>query len=317
MYVGVIDLQKAFDTVQREALFYKLERVGVSDKMVRALKGVYRKVECGIQVSRGKVIGDIRSRVGLKQGCKLSPILFLLFINEILEEIEKEGIGLPSLEGQDIPGLVFADDILLMSITPRGIQKSLDKIVEYCERWGLTVNQNKTKVMVCKKGTKLGKGEKWWIKGEEIKVVNRVEYLGIILTGRNNWKDQIKRAKMRGLGALAGITSINKSLPDVEIRIQKNYYKAVVVGKVLYGAELWGADQRGKELETIPARFIKIMLGLPLCTANCGVRKMGEGISMQGDLLGRVLGYWRRLEKGEGGEVLQKAFKWQKENQGE
>ena len=113
---------------------------------------------------------------------------------------------------------------------------------------------------------------------------------------------------------MGGLTSVIRALPDVEFRVQKNYYKAVVLGKVLYGVELWGGDERGKELDTIPARFIKLGLGLPLCTANCGVRKLGKEMSMQGDIIKRILGYWLKLETGREGEVLQWAFKWQKEN---
>ena len=201
------------------------------------------------------------------------------------------------MEGQDIPGLIFADDVLLVSITSIGMQKGINKIVEFCGRWGLSVNQSKTKVMVCKKGAKLSKDEKWWINGEKVEVANKVEYLGMLLSSRNNWKDHLKRAKIRGVGALAGISSINRSLPNVEAKIQENFYKAVVMGKVLYGAELWGLEQETKELETIPARYIKLVTGLPLCAANFGVRILGEGISLQGDIIGRALGFWMRLER--------------------
>ena len=121
LYIGLVDLEKAFDKVNREALYYTLTQAGVSGKMIRGVKGIYSKVICGVQVGRGRVIGDIDSKVGLKQGCKLSPILFLLFINDILEEIEKGGLGIPNLGGQDIPGLIFADDIILTTITPVGM----------------------------------------------------------------------------------------------------------------------------------------------------------------------------------------------------
>ena len=76
---------------------------------------------------------------------------------------------MPNLGGHDIPGLIFADDIILTTTTPVGMQRGLDKIVQFSEKWGLKVNQSKTKVMVCKKGAKLGKSEKWNIKGEKLR----------------------------------------------------------------------------------------------------------------------------------------------------
>jgi hypothetical protein len=54
----------------------------------------------------------------------------------------------------------------------------MDKVLEYCREWKLKCNLEKTKILVCKKGGKLRKDERWFVKDHQIEVVKEVNYLG-------------------------------------------------------------------------------------------------------------------------------------------
>ena len=78
--------------------------------------------------------------------------------------------------------LLFADDIVLISDTPRGLQNQLDVFSSACKDRFLHVNTDKTKVMVFRKGGFWGKHEKWHLDGKNMEVVNEYTYLGYTLT---------------------------------------------------------------------------------------------------------------------------------------
>jgi hypothetical protein len=62
-----------------------------------------------------------------------------------------------------IPGLLFADDLVIGSVTVTGLQKGTDNLTKYCKDWSLKCNLKKTKILVCKKGGKLKKNERWFM----------------------------------------------------------------------------------------------------------------------------------------------------------
>ena len=100
-YAFFLDVQKAYDTVWRNGLWVKLWELGVRGKMWRVIKEMYR-------VSRSAVLLDgecseaFDVQQGVAQGWSLSPILFSVFINGLLKEVELS-------DGSTIGGMLFAD----------------------------------------------------------------------------------------------------------------------------------------------------------------------------------------------------------------
>jgi hypothetical protein len=87
--------------------------------------------------------------IGVKQGCPLSPLLFGLFIDGLEKQLNALEGDAPLMLGQlAIRLLLYADDLALMSHTPAGLQKQLDVLQAFCYERQLTVNVNKTKVVV-------------------------------------------------------------------------------------------------------------------------------------------------------------------------
>ena len=82
----------------------------------------------------------------------MSPFLFALFLDDIethLQEGMNDGINLEQLQ---LYILLFADDAVLFSETREGLQNELNNLESYCKKWNLTVNVDKTKIVVFKKG---------------------------------------------------------------------------------------------------------------------------------------------------------------------
>ena len=83
-YMCFIDLKAAYDTV-KEALWEVVSRYGVSAKLVRLLKALYRDTQSAVRVE-GDLTEWFNVNTGLRQGCLLSPMLFNIFIDQVIRE---------------------------------------------------------------------------------------------------------------------------------------------------------------------------------------------------------------------------------------
>jgi hypothetical protein len=76
---------------------------------------------------------------------------FQPFSRDIVEDLKQYKTDPVKLQSQDISCLLYADDMLLMSESSSGLQKAIDCLGNYCEKWRMTVNCKKTKVLVFQK----------------------------------------------------------------------------------------------------------------------------------------------------------------------
>ncbi len=88
---------------------------------------------------------------GVRQGCSLSPTLFNIYINQLANILERAPIQGLTLHDTEIKCLLYADDLVLLSPTEEGLQDSLNLLEDFCQSWALTVNLQKTRVMMFQK----------------------------------------------------------------------------------------------------------------------------------------------------------------------
>jgi hypothetical protein len=126
----------------------------------------------------------IRSTIGVKQGCPLSPTLFGIYIDELeafLHEHIQDGDRC-LLHQVLISILLFVDDVVLLASSPAGLQRQLDALALFCDLRQLTVNLGKTKVMIFN-GSKKSVDLHFFFRGEEIEITNAYTYLGVRFSG--------------------------------------------------------------------------------------------------------------------------------------
>ena len=78
-FVCFVDMRKAFDTVQRNLLWYKLSKAGVRGKFLSALQSLYDNVSCTVRVN-DQFTPWFKVNAGVKQGCLIYPSLFAFYI---------------------------------------------------------------------------------------------------------------------------------------------------------------------------------------------------------------------------------------------
>lgn len=145
VYAIFVDFRKAFDSVCRQALFYKLANNGITGKFYNVLRAMYSNSIAQIKLS-GHLSNKFKVLKGTEQGHPLSPDLFKLFLCDLSELLNFENC--PKLNDLLISHLLWADDLILLSLDPVTAQLQINKLAEYCNTWGLEINKLKTKAVI-------------------------------------------------------------------------------------------------------------------------------------------------------------------------
>ena len=136
-YAAFVDLRKAYDSATHSTLFRALLRAGTSSSFIKAIMVKYKNTAACVRANNN--LTDFDCPCGLKQGCVASPTLFSIIINEIAIHVQEGGKhGMQLLPGLvELLILLFADDVILMSVSQPGLQKQLDCLQEACEERNL------------------------------------------------------------------------------------------------------------------------------------------------------------------------------------
>ena len=145
-YVAFVDAQKPFDRVDRKYMLYKLLKIGVTGKLYRIIKSVYKSCDCCLDIN-GNYTEKFISNVGVRQGDTLSPTMFNTFTNDLPQEINSLGLGVPIGDGEYLSILLYADDIVLIASSENDLQKMLETTYNWGQNWGINFNCDKTKVI--------------------------------------------------------------------------------------------------------------------------------------------------------------------------
>ena len=132
LYAVFIDFKKAYDTVDRRKLFTRLQDIGINGIFLKNIKAMYENISYKIKLKDG-FLDPITSNLGLKQGCPLSPMLFNLYIDDVKEIFDAQCEPV-TITDTNISHFLYADDLVLISLSPEGLQRSLDKISEFSNR---------------------------------------------------------------------------------------------------------------------------------------------------------------------------------------
>ena len=116
-----IDFQKAFDTIKHKVIWAVLWSYGIEEKMVTLLQKIYEKAQSAVRIGRHQ--GEwFRTDVGTLQGDLLSSLLFIAYLERVMDNVKETNCGL-RLNGTPVNNLRFADDIDLIDEDYKSLQK--------------------------------------------------------------------------------------------------------------------------------------------------------------------------------------------------
>ena len=266
-FVAFIDIAKAYDRVWRNGLWYKLLQSGIRGKMWRILKNIYNQVESSVLLGQG--LSDFFTiEVGLRQGCLLSPILFDLFLNDLVKELNslKKGV---KVGHQKISILLFADDIALIADSKEDLELLLKTTYEFSLKWRFKFNYDKCAVIEfdnsahepfvygnCKEDCSCGHHYRFGM--NLIQQVLVYKYLGADLDNRLSFTSMRTRLAAKARINLGRIWAMGLRSGYLSVKAAINLWKALGLSILKYSSSIWGnvAWKEGEQVQLSMARYI-------------------------------------------------------------
>ena len=290
VYACFVDYAKAFDTVCREALLYKLWHIGIQGRFFRCLDFMYSNSTAKVRLL-SKLSEKIEIHCGTEQGHPMSPELFKCFINDLSEKLNKipDNIAVPLLDKAKVSHLLWADDLVLLALDAQSLQHMLNILHTYCIEWGLSVNLDKTAVMVFNKASRLLKDSHGLTYGNNpIPSVREYCYLGIAFTLNGSLNIAQQKLKQKGMRSYFSLKSMIDIRPLKRSIIFK-LFDSLILPIASYGCQVWFTETwfvknltenatgslltpAAKDpIERIHLSFLKWNLGVGSKTSNAAV----------------------------------------------
>ncbi len=141
--------------------------------------------------------GDISEPFNIGQGwyrvvARMLPILFSISINQLLDEVEKAGIGITVEKDVKVGGLMFADDYVGLTTNAEDLQALINAVQGFCNKWRLKSNIKKSAVVVFSKEVNTGACT-WKWGNKDIPEVVSYCYLGIEFANNGSWDSHVQK----------------------------------------------------------------------------------------------------------------------------
>ena len=190
---------------------------------------------------------------------------------------------------------MYADDTVLISETPEGLQDMLRALKQYTNEWKLHVNTDKTKILIFRNGARINNNERWLYDGTEIEVVNQFCYLGMLFNYNGKFLHTQKHIADQGRKALFAVFSkLNKFKFNIET--QCAVFDSYVNSILSYGSEVWGFH-KANDVEKLRTYFCKRILGVKKSTSNIMVYCELGRLPLYLTRKLKIIKFWLRLMK--------------------
>ena len=309
VFVAFMDLEKAYDRVDRKAMWQVLRVCGIGGKLLEAVKSFYEGSTGSVRVGR-KCGRTFTVEVGLRQGCVMSPWLFNLFMDGVVREVDARmlgrGVRLRNGMERDMKGcewqlnqILYADDTALVADDERKLQMLVTEFERVCKARKLCVNVGKSKVMRLTRSEAPNQLEVWLSSGK-LEEVRCFRYLGVDIANDGTMREEVKHRVTEGervLGALRGMWTNEGMTMDAK----KGLYEGVVVPTLLYGSETWSlnASER-KRFEVTEMKCLRSMCGVSIRdrVRNEEIRRRcGGGVRIEERVDRSVLRWYGHVER--------------------
>ena len=257
LYLNFVDFQKAFDSIDHQVLWNILGHYGIPPKIIAMIKLLYNGFSCQV-VHSGALTDPFPVTTGVRQGCVLSPLLFLLVIDWIGKTSYSEPHGIRWTMTSRLEDLEFADDICTLSHRLQDSEHQANQLEETSKRTGLYINSDKTKAM----RLNTNQTSSIIINGKEIENVDKFTYLGSIISTTGGTDEDVYARKTKALQAFSILKPVWKSRTlrtSTKIRIFNSNVKSVL----LYGCETWRETVSTiKSLQVFVNKCLRNILGI-------------------------------------------------------
>ena len=245
------DISKAFDRVWHRGLVHKLYSVGIRGQLLTWFSN-YLHNRTQAVVIKGQKSNYLNITAGVPQGSVLGPILFLIYINDLTNNID----SIIKLFADDTSMYLSLNDNPARTLT---LNSDLDKIKTWASTWKVTFNANKTdKLNICNRNTTLP--DSLYFDNVLLSTSTHHKHLGIILQNNCKWDEHITNLITRCRTHINCLCSYKYRLNRKSLEIM---YKSYILPILDYADVIWDncTERQADTLEQIQIDALKVITG--------------------------------------------------------
>ena len=230
-----------------------LRAIGIDSKIVNIIENMYNNTECAIVIN-GHTTEWFKVKVGVRQGCIMSPTLFNIFLEFVMDEIQTLQQTL-SLNNDLVSDIRYADDTTLLTALFEKLEISSKELEESCKKWGMKVNSDKCKV-ISESRIEIK------IDNEPVENVKRIVFLGSEVPGTSS---DVKRRIALASMAFGRLKEQIWKRRDIPNKLKVRLYYALIVPIAIYASETWTLlTEDERKLEVFENFCLRTILGVTL-----------------------------------------------------
>lgn len=275
----IADFTKAFDTCHIPTLLKKLAKYGLRGNLLRVIASMYAGSNARMYIN-GMLGKRIEVTNGVAQGCVLSPLFFTIYIDELLIEFRKSGLGI-SIGALIQNTMSFADDLILASPDTHTSKKYMDILYQWCQENKLTINAGKSGVFRSHREKDMESQRLQYnsqplqfLDEEDIKFEERrnFEYLGATFNQRGTWDAFLDMQISKMQRALGRNYAFSREAPvSVKLKVQTAHMLVFSVG--MYCADVSHTSlQKERQIDAVQAKVFRTILHLPKNASHAKIR---------------------------------------------
>lgn len=249
------DVKGAYNGVLKERLCQRLSARGIPKPLINWVMAFCSNRSASILVNYQESGIEALRNPGLPQGSPLSPILFLFYNADLVQQAINSKGG----------SIAFVDDYTAWVVgkSATANQAELKKIIKRAEQWerrsGATFEGDKTAFIHFTRTASRANNDPLYIKGREIEPSKTVKLLGILFDSQLRFREHVARATSRGLKAVLVLGRMTALLPSTA----RQLFKATVAPVVDYASCIWAqvSAASAKAFNTIQKIAAKAVTG--------------------------------------------------------
>jgi hypothetical protein len=282
MYACFIDFKKAYDCINRDALWTICKRYGVDGELLDMMMLMYNDTTAKVKTAWGPS-REFSLRSGVKQGCVLSPLLFNIFLDHVMRTAITRGgydglkvhvgdngcwrqsaqpQGRAVRKDEQISTLLYADDTTLLASSYEELCRMVQVLELTSQRYGMTISVTKTKVMAfAAPADEVRAGIV--LRGESIEEVAVFKFLGSLITSDGKSDTEIHKRIRTAKYSFVKLKAKLFSKPYFSSVTKTRVYKVQVLPALMYACSSWSVSAAMLEkLEVQQMKFIRSMFKL-------------------------------------------------------